>query len=183
MNSNWEDLLKERLKLYGHRNWIVIADSAYPAQSRAAIETIVTDEDHTALLEKVHSVLANCDHATATVYTDKELKYVREEDAPGVASYRQKLVTLLKGYEVQDLPHETIIWKLDRVAEKFRILLIKSNLRIPYTSVFFELECGYWNAEAEKRLRSAMRSKVRRRKAPKNGNGRASDLVEAHLRT
>lgn len=183
MNSNWEDLLKERVKLYGHRNWIVIADSAYPAQSRAAIETIVTDEDQIALLEKVHLVLADCEHATATVYTDKELKYVREEDAPGVTSYRQRLATLLKGYEVQALPHETIIWKLDRVAEKFRVLLIKSNLRIPYTSVFFELDCGYWNADAEKRLRSAMRSKHRNRKTRKPENGRASALVEADLRT
>ena len=183
MNSNWEDLLKERLKLYGHRNWIVIADSAYPAQSRAAIETIVTDEDQTALLEKVCSVLEDSQHATATVYTDKELKYVREQDAPGVTSYRQKLAALLKGYQVEDLPHDTIIWKLDRVADKFRVLLIKSNLRIPYTSVFFELECGYWNADAEKRLRSSMRSKDRGRKTPKNENGRASTPVEAHLRT
>lgn len=183
MNSNWEALLKERLKLYGHRNWIVIADSAYPAQSRAAIETIVTDEDQIALLEKVHSALADCEHATATVYTDKELKYVREQDAPGVTLYRQKLATLLDRYEVQDLPHETIIWKLDRVAEKFRVLLMKSNLRIPYTSVFFELECGYWTAEAEKRLRSAMRSKERPRKNPKNENERSSDLLEADLHT
>ena len=183
MNSNWEDLLKERLKLYGHRNWIVIADSAYPAQSRAAIETILTDEDQTVLVERVHSILAACQHATATVYTDKELRFVREEDAPGVTSYRENLATLLKGHDVQDLPHETIIWKLDRVAEKFKVLLIKSNMRIPYTSVFFELECGYWNAESEKRLRSAMRMKDRRRKAPKNGNGRPAETLEAHLRT
>jgi hypothetical protein len=27
---------------------------------------------------------------------------------------------------------------------------------IPYTSVFFELDCGYWNAEAEERLREAI---------------------------
>ena len=183
MTSNWEDLLKERLKLYGHRNWIVIADSAYPAQSRAAIETIVTDEDQTALLEKVHSALKGCEHATATVYTDKELKFVREQDAPGVNAYRQRLASILEGYEVQDLPHDTIIWKLDRVAEKFRVLLIKSKLRIPYTSVFFELECGYWNADAEKRLRSAMRSKDRGRKAPRNGHERVPASIETNLRT
>jgi DNA-binding NarL/FixJ family response regulator len=48
--------------------------------------------------------------------------------------------------------------KLDDVGEKFRVLLIKTNMRIPYTSVFLELECGYWNSHAEKQLRSAMRS-------------------------
>ena len=41
MKPNWEEILKDRLQLYGHRNWLVIADSAYPAQSRQAIETIV----------------------------------------------------------------------------------------------------------------------------------------------
>ena len=47
MKANWEEILKDRLQLYGHRNWLVIADSAYPAQSRPAIETIVADEEQT----------------------------------------------------------------------------------------------------------------------------------------
>ena len=37
---------------YGHRNWLVIADSAYPAQSRQAIETVVADEEQTRVLER-----------------------------------------------------------------------------------------------------------------------------------
>jgi len=46
MKPNWEEILKDRLQLYGHRNWLVIADSAYPAQSRPAIETIVADKEY-----------------------------------------------------------------------------------------------------------------------------------------
>ena len=38
--SGWEQLLEERLPLFGHRNWIVVADAAYPAQCRPGIETI-----------------------------------------------------------------------------------------------------------------------------------------------
>lgn len=174
MKTNWEEILKDRLETFGHRNWLVIADSAYPAQSKAGIETIVADEEQTAVLDKVRTILSASQHVTATIYTDKELTFVREEDAPGVTSYREKLASLLEGYEVQALPHETIIWKFDRVAEKFRALLIKSNMRIPYTSVFFELGCGYWNAQAEKRLRAAMRSRDRRRKTPRR------TLSEAH---
>ena len=49
------------------------------------------------------------------------------------------------------LPHEEIIAKLDRAGELFRVLIVKTNMRIPYTSVFFELDCGYWNAQAEKK--------------------------------
>lgn len=167
MNAKWDEILKDRLQLYGHRNWLVVADSAYPAQSRHGIETIIADEDQTIVLERVHAILSTCEHVTANVYTDKELMFVREEDAPGISSYREKLQSILSGYEVSSEPHETIIWKLDRVAEKFRVLLIKSNMQIPYTSVFFDLECGYWNADAEKRLRVRMRSKHRQRNGSK----------------
>jgi hypothetical protein len=38
----------------------------------------------------------------------------------------------------------------------FRILIIKTELTIPYTSVFLELDCGYWDGEAEKQLREAI---------------------------
>jgi L-fucose mutarotase/ribose pyranase (RbsD/FucU family) len=159
MKANWKETLKDRLQLYGHRNWLVIADSAYPAQSRQAIETIVVDEEQITVLEETLVVLGGCKHIEPKIYTDKELNFVGDDDAPGISSYRQKLGALLKGHEVRTLPHEEIISTLDRVGEKFRVLLIKTNMRIPYTSVFLELECGYWNPDAENRLRISMRSK------------------------
>ena len=57
---------------------------------------------------------------------------------------------------MQSLPHEEIISKLDEAGKTFHILVLKSRLTIPYTSVFIRLECGYWSADAEKRLREAM---------------------------
>ena len=49
-------------------------------------------------------------------------------------------------------------WQQNWEAGKtFKVLLIKTTLTKPYTSVFFQLECGYWNAEAEKSLRDAMK--------------------------
>ncbi len=156
MSSTWEDLLKDRLQLFGHRNWLVIADSAYPAQSRQGVETIVADEEQTAALAKAFAILQECKHIRPTIYTDRELTFVSEEDAPGITSYREQLGDLLEGYEVRALPHEDIISRLDRIGEMFRVLLIKTKMRIPYTSVFFDLECGYWNAQAEDRLRAAM---------------------------
>ncbi len=158
MKLAWDDILKDRLQLYGHRNWLVIADSAYPAQSRQAIETIVADEDQTTVLERALAILGGCHHVKSNIYTDEELKFVREEHAPGINSYREKLAILLKAHEVRVLPHEEIISKLDRAGELFRVLVVKTNMRIPYTSLFFELDCGYWDAQAEKQLRAAMRS-------------------------
>lgn len=158
MNTDWEVILEDRLTLFGHRNWLVIADSAYPAQSKAGIETVAADEEQIPILEKAHTILSASKHITATVYMDQELMSVSEEDAPGIGPYVNKVRSLLAEYVVNTLPHDEIISKLDRIADKFRVLLIKSNLRIPYTSVFFELECGYWSAEAEQRLRQRMQS-------------------------
>ena len=52
---------------------------------------------------------------------------------------------------------EQIIAKLDEAGKTFKILIIKTPLTIPYTSVFFQLGCGYWNPIAEKALRDAMK--------------------------
>ena len=167
MTTNWEQILKDRLKLYGHRNWVVIADSAYPAQSKPGIETIAADDEPATVVERAFAILRECKHVRPVIYTDDELRFVPEEDAPGVTRYRSQLARLLSGYEASSVPHEEIIAKLDRVGETFRVLLIKTKMRIPYTSVFLELQCGYWNTRAENRLRAVIRSEDRERHALK----------------
>lgn len=155
---DWNTQLVELLPLFGHRNWIVVADSAYPAQSSAGIDTIATGADQLAVVRHVFDVITAAAHVRANVYADRELAYVAETDAPGVESYRKDLTVALKGAQVQYLPHEEIIAKLDQSAKVFRVLILKTEMTIPYTSVFFELDCGYWNAAAEQRLRAALAS-------------------------
>ena len=167
MMPNWKEILRERLQLFGHRNWLVIADSAYPAQTRQGVETSVADEEQATVLSRAIAILSGCRHIKPTIYTDKELEFVSEQDAPGITAYRQEIERLFAGHQVHPLMHEDIISKLDQVGEMFRVLLIKTNMRIPYTSIFFELGCGYWDAEPEKRLRAAMRSKNQRSNATK----------------
>lgn len=159
---NWERILQDRLPLYGHRNWLVVADSAYPAQSRDGIETIVASAEQTVVVEKVLGMLRASGHVNPIVYTDRELKFVPERDAPGIGAYRDRLASLMDGFEVSVLPHEEIIAKLDSAGQTFRVLVIKTNMTIPYTSVFFELDCAYWNAPAEGRLRLAMKRENRK---------------------
>ena len=153
---DWEWKLDALLPLYGHRNWIVVADSAYPAQSKPGIETLVAGEDQVPVVKRVLNAIAAAKHVRANVYTDRELGFVAENDAPGIEDYRRQLDAVLYGARVQQIPHEQIIAKLDKSAEVFCILIIKTNMTIPYTSVFFELDCGYWSAEAEDRLRQAI---------------------------
>ncbi len=81
---------------------------------------------------------------------------VEEKDARGIGGYRSKLKRLLGKRDAQSLPHEQIIDKLDKAGEKFHVLILKTNTLLPYTSVFMQLDCGYWSADAEKRLREKM---------------------------
>jgi len=37
------------------------------------------------------------------------------------------------------------------------VLVLKTTMTIPYSSVFIRLDCKYWSADAEKRLRARMR--------------------------
>ena len=153
---DWERELNALLPLFGHRNWIVVVDSAYPAQSRPGIETITASEDQIQVVRKALDAINASRHIRANVYVDKEIAFVQENDAPGITDYRQQLDSALYFSSVKHIPHEQIIQKLDQSAQLFRILVIKTDSTIPYTSVFFELDCGYWNAGAEERLREAM---------------------------
>ena len=70
----------------------------------------------------------------------------------------------LKGVrDSTSLPHERIIKRLDEAGQTFHILLIKTDLTLPYTSVFIQLQAGYWSDEAEHRLRDAMKLREERK--------------------
>jgi hypothetical protein len=155
----WDLKLNERIPLYGHRNWIVIADSAYPAQSRDGIETIVSNGDQLSVLKRVLGALDASKHVRPIVYTDKELAFLDEESMPGIAPYKATLEDLTHNRETHSLPHEEIIHKLDEAGQTFRVLIIKTNMTMPYTSVFLQLDCAYWGPEAEQKLRAAMAGK------------------------
>jgi hypothetical protein len=154
----WQENLKEQLPMLGHRNWIVVADSAYPLQIAPGIETIYANADQVEVVKGVLDALGKTKHVKPTIYTDAEMKFVAEKNAPGMGAYCDSLMKVLAGQPVQVLPHEQIIGKLDEAGKTFKVLIIKTPLVLPYTSVFFQLECGYWNAASEKELRDAIPS-------------------------
>jgi D-ribose pyranose/furanose isomerase RbsD len=156
--ANWEKQLSEQLPLMGHRNWVVIADSAYPLQTAAGIKTLYAGQDHLKVVQKVLEKIVKQKHVRPVIFVDKELDYVAEKDAPGITELRQKLEALLENKGAETLPHEDIISQLDKAGKTFGIIVIKTDLTLPYTSVFIRLDCGYWGAEAEQRLRDAMSS-------------------------
>jgi len=154
---SWEAKLGQELPAFGHRNWIVIVDSAYPAQVSPGINLVVSGEDHFSVLEKVLKAVDGSKQISPRVFLDKELASVTEDLAPGIEACRTRLGTMLTGRTVTAIPHEELITRLDQVAKTFRILMIKTTLTLPYTSVFMELDCGYWTPEAEAKMRESMK--------------------------
>ena len=42
------------------------------------------------------------------------------------------------------------------MGKTFHIVILKTTLTVPYTSVFLQLNCKYWSDDAEGQLRKAM---------------------------
>jgi len=154
--SGWRQKIADQLPLMGHRNWIVIVDSAYPLQASSGVETIETGEDQLAVLDCVLEAINNSRHVRPLVYIDAELEYVPESEAPEVDRYREQLRGRLAGLPGESVLHENLIKRLNQAGETFNVLVLKTTMTIPYTSVFLELDCKYWGALAEARLRTRM---------------------------
>lgn len=154
--SGWKARVAQSMPLLGHRNWILIVDSAYPLQASPGVETIETDADQIEVVRYVLGAIGSSIHVRPVISMDAELPFVPDEDAPGAAAYRARIAAVLKGFAVESLPHEKIIANIDEAGRQFHVLVLKSKMAIPYTSVFIRLDCKYWTAAAEKRMRTRM---------------------------
>ena len=156
--ESWQAKVAHALPLLGHRNWILIVDSAYPLQSSPGIETIDTHAPQTLVLRVVLSEIENSEHVRPDIFTDAELPYVADQDAPGISQLRANLADLLHAYPVQSQAHGKLIDRVDQDSQKFQVLVLKTNSVLPYSSVFINLKAKYWSDEAESRLRTKMGS-------------------------
>lgn len=155
-SAGWQAKLDQALPLLGHRNWILVVDSAYPLQNSTGIETIETGASMSDVLQNVMDAIDHSIHVRPVLYLDAELPFVPEQDAPGVSRYRAELKTLLGSQAATSLPHEEMLRKIDDVSRSYKVLVLKTSEAIPYTSVFVQLNCRYWSDDAEARLRAAM---------------------------
>lgn len=163
-DNNWKPQFDQKLPLLGHRNWIVIADKAFPEQNAAGIEVINTNENLLPVLKYVLQQVKASGHVKPVIYQDKELQFITESQAKGVTSFRLESEKLIKKgntsleLQPQTILHEAVFAKLDEASKLFKIVVLKTNETIPYTSVFLQLDCSYWNAEKGKKLREKMKS-------------------------
>lgn len=71
--QEWYKTLENRLPVFGHRNWIVVADSAYPAPWAEDIETIVASGRLPEVPSRVLAAIATSKHVRPVIFMDKEL--------------------------------------------------------------------------------------------------------------
>lgn len=152
----WQTTVDQNLPLLGHRNWILIVDSAYPLQSSPGVETVETNADQIAVVRYVLDAINKSIHVRPDIFMDAELPYVQEEDAPGTSAYRDAIDKLLDGQNIQSELHQKLIEDVDRAGQLVHVLVLKTRLAVPYSSVFIRLNCKYWGDDAEERLRSKM---------------------------
>lgn len=154
--TDWQRKVQNEIPLLGHRNWIVVVDSAYPLQNSAGIETVATGADQLAVLDYVLNAIKHSKHVRALAHLDKELEFVQESDAPGIEQYRKDLKVRLENIDTDSMLHDQLIVRLKETSESFHVLVLKTTMTIPYTSVFLQLDCRYWTAEQETKLRQEM---------------------------
>ena len=154
--ADWKARVAQAMPLMGHRNWVLIVDSAYPLQSSPGVETLETNASQLDVLRFVLGSVNSSIHVRPLIYMDKELPFVGEDDAPGASAYRDQVQKLLADYTIETMLHERVISQIDETSKEFHVLVLKTTMTIPYSSVFIRLDCKYWSADAEKRMRQRM---------------------------
>jgi len=152
----WRTKLADTMPLLGHRNWILVVDSAYPLQISPGVETVDTNDSQIDVVRTVLGAIERSIQVRPVIFMDAELPFIADDDAPGVTTYRTEVMPLLEDYPIEQKPHEKIIADVDEAGKTFHVLVLKTNMTIPYTSVFIRLDCKYWTADQEKSLRTKM---------------------------
>jgi len=156
--ENWKTQINEQLPLLGHRNWILIVDKAFPAQNATGIVTINTGEPLLPVLRYTLNQIDSSTHIKPNFFTDKELNYVSEKQVPEIEKFKLQLFGIIPKDEAQTLFHDSVFVQIAKASQLFRIIVLKTNQLIPYSSVFIQLDCKYWNAENEKKLRESIKN-------------------------
>lgn len=158
--EGWKKEVEMQTAQLGYRNWIVIAEASFPAHSRAGIRQVNSYQPIPVVVDEVLRKLELTEHVRPKVYVPKELRVIENDFAPGVDEFRGELRTALHGYETIELEQDSLMTLMQDTRRSFDVLVIRTTTALPYTSVFMELQPGYWDGESESRLRRRMRELV-----------------------
>ncbi|MEI6275618.1 MAG: hypothetical protein WCP08_06495 [Prolixibacteraceae bacterium] len=155
--KGWKEQLNDELPLLGHRNWILVVDKAFPAQTASGIKVINTGESLQDVLQFTLQKIDRSLHVKPIIFTDKELEYITPAMVSYIGDYKKQLQKTLNGVEPQTLLHDSVFVKIDKASKLFKVIVLKTEEVIPYSSVFLQLDCRYWSPEQERALRELMK--------------------------
>lgn len=154
--DGWKAAIEVQTAQLGYRNWIVVAEASFPAHSRPGTRQINAYEPIPVVLDEVLRTLERTEHVRPRIYTPRELRAVENDFAPGVDEYRRVLDGALHGHVVTELDQDSLLTLVLDAQKSFDVLVIRTTTALPYSSVFLELQPGYWDGESEERLRAEM---------------------------
>jgi hypothetical protein len=152
----WREVFAQDLPVLGHRNWILVTDSAYPSYASPAMRSHYTGEPLVDVLSHVLARVKRSGQVRPVAVLDAELAHLSEDLCPGVEDLRLRMAKILGGLETHHLPHEEVMAQIAEAGASYQILSLKAHSEIPYSSVFLRLECGYWSEDQERELRTRM---------------------------
>lgn len=151
--SLWKAAVANQASQLGYRNWIVVSEASFPAQNRSGIRQVTANVEIPEVVDYVLASLEQTQHVRPQIYLTRELRSVENDFAPGIDLHRKRITGALHGHEFTELDQQSLLTLLGDANRSFDVLVIRTASALPYTSVFMELQPGYWDAESETRLR------------------------------
>ena len=152
-DSSWQAAVQRQAGQLGYRNWIVIAEASFPAHSRPGVRQVTAPVDIPDALDYVLKTLEETETVRPQIYVSRELRSVENDFAPGIDELRKSLKNSFHGHEPTELDQQSLLTLLEDANRSFDVLVIRTTTALPYSSVFLELQPGYWDVDSETRLR------------------------------
>lgn len=151
--KSWQTAVDQQASQLGYRNWIVIAEASFPAQNRPGIRQVSAPAEVPEVLDHVLQTLEQTENVRPRLYLTRELRSVENDIAPGIEDHRKRLKAALHSHETTELDQQSLITLMEDANRSFDVLVIRTQSALPYSSVFLELQPGYWDSTSEGMLR------------------------------
>jgi D-ribose pyranose/furanose isomerase RbsD len=149
----WKTAVANQAAQLGYHNWIVVVEASFPALNRSGVRQVTANVEIPEALDYVLASLEQTQHVRPQIYLPRELRSVENDFAPGIDQYRKRLTGALHGHETTEIDQQSLLTLLEDANRSFDVLIVRTTTALPYSSVFMELQPGYWDAESETRLR------------------------------
>ena len=153
-DQSWKGAVDRQAGQLGYRNWIVIAEASFPAHSRPGMRQVNATAEIPEVVDYVLQTLEQTENVKPQMYVTRELRAVENDFAPGIDEHRKRLQNSLHGHETTELDQQSLLTLLEDANRSFDVLVIRTPTALPYSSVFLELQPGYWDVDSEARLRN-----------------------------